>query len=98
MSTTDIISSTISGLFCRMQSKGYKRLDAKHKVQTLQDSCGLYAKKFFFCKVTSKLRSFCPPVSSCTLCQVVILCRCRCSVATFADLPDDSTTCFELIP
>ncbi|GFV62701.1 hypothetical protein TNCV_901561 [Trichonephila clavipes] len=48
-------------------------------------------------KVMSKLRSHRPPMSSCALFQVAILCRYRCSVETLANLPGDSTTWLELI-
>ncbi|GFU94544.1 hypothetical protein TNCV_2645301 [Trichonephila clavipes] len=45
---TPLISSTISGLSCWMQSKGHTRMDAGNKGQSLKDGCILFVQKFFF--------------------------------------------------
>ncbi|GFT54765.1 hypothetical protein TNCV_5001361 [Trichonephila clavipes] len=48
MSTADVFSSTVSGLFNWMQSKERTRLDARRKGQSVQKNCRLFALNFFF--------------------------------------------------
>ncbi|GFX64233.1 1-phosphatidylinositol 4,5-bisphosphate phosphodiesterase classes I and II [Trichonephila clavipes] len=84
---------------------GYSQRDAPHQMPGIKASLCMMALDCLHgnysrhsSRVTSKMKSSCPPMLLGTQGQVVILCKCPCSVVTLADLPGDRTTCLELIP